>query len=63
MDGFESMFDLDGSGDLDIGEKALEFEFLDRAAAGDGDINWDKEPYEDDSYDEDEDDFDDGDDW
>ena len=60
MDGFDSMFDLDDSGDLDIGERALEMEFLDRAAAGDGDVDWDKDPYEDD----DEDEFDDdGDDW
>ena len=61
MDGFDSMFDLDGSGDLDIGERALEMEFLDRAVAGDGDVDWDKDPYEDD--DEDEFDDDDGDDW
>ena len=35
-------------------------EFLDRAVAGDGDIDWDKDPYEDD-FDDDE--FDEGDEW
>ena len=35
-------------------------EFLDRAAAGDDDVDWDKDPYEDD-FDDDE--FDEGDEW
>ena len=57
MDGFDSTFDLDGSGDLDIGERALEMEFLDRAAAGDGDVDWDIDPYEDDDFDDGDDDW------
>ena len=61
MDGFDSMFDMDRDGSLDIGERALQAEFLTRAEAGDGDIDWDKDPFEDDD-DFDSDDFD-GDDW
>ena len=58
MDAFDSMFDFDGDGELNIAERALEMEFLDRAAAGDGDVDWEKDP-----YDDGDDDFDDGDDW
>ena len=61
MDGFDSMFDMDRDGSLDIGERALQAEFLTRAEAGDGDIDWDKDPFEDDD-DFDSDDFD-GEDW
>ncbi len=43
MDGFDSMFDMNRDGELDLGERALQMEFLDRAAAGDGDVDWDKE--------------------
>ncbi len=60
MNAFDSMFDMDGDGSLDIAERALEMEFLDRAEAGDGDIDWDKDPYEDD-FDDDE--FDEDDEW
>lgn len=59
MDGFESMFDLDRDGELDNAERALEYEFLSRAEAGDGDVDWDKDPFDDDGDDE----FDEGDDW
>ena len=38
MDGFDSMFDMNRDGELDLGERALQMEFLDRAAAGDGDM-------------------------
>ena len=62
MDGFDSMFDMNRDGELDLGERALQMEFLERTAAGDGDIDWDKEPFEDDD-DFDSDDFDEGDDW
>ena len=62
MDGFDSMFDLNGDGELNIAERALEYEFLDRAEAGDGDVDWDKDPFEDDD-DFDSDDFDGDDDW
>ncbi len=62
MDGFDSMFDMNRDGELDLGERALQMEFLDRAAAGDGDVDWDKDPYEDDDEDEFDDDGD-GDDW
>ncbi len=58
MDGFDSMFDMNRDGELDLGERALQMEFLDRTAADDGDIDWDKDPYEDDDGE-----FDDGDDW
>ena len=61
MDAFESMFDLNGDGSLDMGERALEYEFLDRAEKGEGDVDWDKDPYEDDFGDDDE--FDEDDDW
>ena len=61
MDGFESMFDMDRDGELNIAERALEYEFLTRAEAGDGDIDWDKDLFEDDDSDIDE--FDDEDDW
>ena len=61
MDGFDSMFDMDRDGSLDIGERALQTEFLTRAEAGDGDVDWDKDPFEDDD-DFDSDDFD-GADW
>ena len=60
MDGFDSMFDMNRDGELDLGERALQMEFLDRAAAGDGDVDWDKDPYEDDF---DDDGFDDDGDW
>ena len=60
MDGFDSMFDMNRDGELDLGERALQMEFLDRAAVGDGDIDWDKDPYEDDF---DDDGFDEDDDW
>ena len=60
MDGFDSMFDMNRDGELDLGERALQMEFLDRAAAGDGDIDWDKDSYEDDF---DDDGFDEDDDW
>ena len=60
MDGFDSMFDMNRDGELDLGERALQMEFLDRAAAGDGDIDWDKDFYEDDF---DDDGFDEDDDW
>ncbi len=40
MDGFDSMFDMNRDGELDLGERALQMEFLDRAAAGDGDVDW-----------------------
>ena len=60
MNAFDSMFDMDGDGSLDIAERALQMEFLDRAAAGDGDVDWDKDPYEDDF---DDDGFDEDDDW
>lgn len=60
MDGFDSMFDMNRDGELDLGERALQMEFLDRAAAGDGDVDWDKDPYEDDFVD---DGFDEDDDW
>ena len=45
MDAFDSMFDLDRDGELNNAERALEYEFLDRAEAGDGDVDWDKDPY------------------
>ena len=61
MDAFDSMFDLDRDGDLDISERALEMEFLDRAAAGDGDVDWNRDPYDDDGDDEFDEDGDD--DW
>ena len=48
MDGFESMFDMDRDGELNNAERALEYEFLARAEAGDGDVDWDKDPFEDD---------------
>ena len=60
MDGFDSMFDMNRDGELDLGERALQMEFLDRAAAGDGDIDWDKDPYEDNF---DDDGLDEDDDW
>ena len=60
MDGFDEMFDLDGDGSLDIGERSLEMDYMMRAEAGDGDVDWDKDPLEDDG---DDDEFDDGDDW
>ncbi len=50
MDGFDSMFDMNRDGELDLGERALQMEFLDRAAAGDGDIDWDKDTYEDEKH-------------
>ena len=59
MDGFDSMFDMNRDGELDLGERALQMEFLDRVAAGDGDVDWDRDPYEDDDFD----DGDGGDDW
>ena len=62
MDGFDSMFDMNRDGSLDIGERALQAEFLTRAEAGDGDVDWDKDPFEDDD-DFDSDDFDEDNDW
>ncbi len=59
MDGFDSMFDLDGDGTLDVGERSLEMDYMMRAEAGDGDVDWDKDPFDDDGDDE----FDEGDDW
>ena len=47
------MFDLDGDGSPDIGERSLEMDYMMRAEAGDGDVDWDRDPYDDD---EDEDD-------
>ena len=41
MDTFDEMFDLDGDGSLDIGEMALELDFLARLEKGEGDIDWD----------------------
>ncbi len=61
MDAFDSMFDLDGDGELNNAERALEMEFMDRVVDGDGDVDWDKDPYEDDDVDDEFDD--DGDDW
>ena len=63
MDGFDSMFDMNRDGELDLGERALQMEFLDRAAAGDGDVDWDRDPYEDDDEDDDFDDGDGDDEW
>ena len=57
------MFDMNRDGELDLGERALQMEFLDRAAASDGDVDWDRDPYEDDDEDDDFDDGDSDDDW
>ena len=46
------MFDMDGDGELNTAERALEYEFLDRAEAGDGDVDWDRDPYDDDDDDD-----------
>lgn len=59
MDGFDSMFDLDGDGTLDMGERSLEMDYMMRAEAGDGDVDWDKDTFDDDGDDE----FDEEDDW
>ena len=57
------MFDMNRDGELDLGERALQMEFLDRAVAGDSDVDWDRDPYEDDDEDDDFDDGDSDDDW
>lgn len=62
MFGLDSMFDMNRDGELDMGERALEYEFLTRAEAGDGDVDWDKDPFEDDDE-FDGDGFDESDDW
>ena len=38
MNAFDSMFDMDGDGELNIAERALEMEFMDRVVDGDGDV-------------------------
>lgn len=55
---FDDMFDLNGDGSLDIGERALEAEYMLREELGDGDVDWESDPLDDDG-----DVDDDGDDW
>ena len=51
MPGAREMFDMDRDGELNNAERALEYEFLTRAEVGDGDVDWDKDPFESDGFD------------